>query len=547
MKRSSSIAIALAALSLASACTVRTGVRGTGQGGRGGGSADSDQRGDGGRVEPAGGNGGGGTAEPAGPQPSVLVPATDEPLIAFDVWFQVGSQDDPPGKEGLAWLTGQLLARGGTAAHSYDEILALLWPMATAYSANVDREMTTITGVVHRDNAIAFQQLLSDAYTTPAFAAADLERLRAEGIAYLEKGLRYAFDEELGKAALLDAVFAGTGYAHPPQGTVAGLKAITAADVQAFYRSHYTADRVVFGLAGGWVTEVQERLEASRAALPAKATAPRAPAPAPRPVTGRRLRLVDKPGADASISLGAPIDVGRDDADFYPLFLAVSWLGEHRAQTGQLFATIRGARGLNYGDYAYIEAYPDGGRRQTPPTNVGRRRQIFEVWVRTLPNASAHFALRAAIREVDKLIANGLTQEQFELRRHFLKKYILHYAETAAARLGYAIDDRFYGLDAPHLERFQKALDTMTLADVNGAIKRHLQTRNLTIAIATGDATGLRDAIAGEAPSKVAYASPKPPEILEEDRTIGSYPLGIAADRIEIVPVDEIFARGSRR
>ena len=74
-----------------------------------------------------------------------------------------------------------------------------------------------------------------------------------------------------------------------------------------------------------------------------------------------------------------------------------------------------------------------------------------------------------------------MTAEQFELTRTFLKKYSLHFAETTAARLGYAIDDRFYGLESEgHLARFRRMMDELTLEDVNAAIKRHWQYENLT-------------------------------------------------------------------
>jgi zinc protease len=89
-------------------------------------------------------------------------------------------------------------------------------------------------------------------------------------------------------------------------------------------------------------------------------------------------------------------------------------------------------------------------------------------------------------------------------------------------------------------------MDSLTLDDVNGAIKRHLQTKDLTIAIATGAAATLRDAIAGEAPSPITYPSPKSTEILEQDKVIQAYPLGIPAEKIEVIPVDQIFAKGSR-
>jgi zinc protease len=111
---------------------------------------------------------------------------------------------------------------------------------------------------------------------------------------------------------------------------------------------------------------------------------------------------------------------------------------------------IRESRGLNYGDYSYIEAFPEGGQRRTPPPNVGRRQQLFEVWIRTLRNDKALFALRAAMREFQDLVDHGMTQEEFDLTRDFLTKYSLHFAETTSSRLGYAIDDQFYGMSQSH-------------------------------------------------------------------------------------------------
>ena len=59
-----------------------------------------------------------------------------------------------------------------------------------------------------------------------------------------------------------------------------------------------------------------------------------------------------------AISLGHPIAVTRAHPDFAALSVARAWLGEHRASSGRLFQRIREVRGMNYGDYAYIEAFP---------------------------------------------------------------------------------------------------------------------------------------------------------------------------------------------
>jgi zinc protease len=489
------------------------------------------------------------TAEGAAPAragkgpPSVVLPASEEPAVSLAAWFQVGSSDDPVGKEGLAWLTAQMIARAATQDHRYDEILTLLYPMAAEYQISVDKEMTVLSGRAPREKAAAYLPLFVAAYTRPAFESADFERLRAEALSYVEKELRYALDEELGKAVFVDALFAGTGYAHPPQGTVASLKSITLDDVRKFWSEHYTADRLVFGLSGAWTEPLRVGLERSRRALLAVAPEPRPELPAAR-VSGRQVVLVEKPGADSSISFGFPIPVRRGHPDFAALYLAASWLGEHRNSSSHLYQVIRGARGLNYGDYAYVEAYPNGGRRQTPPPGSGRRQQAFEVWIRTLPNDSAVFALRAALREVDRLHGKGMTQAELQLTRSFLGKYMLHYAPSTHDKLLWALDDRFYGLSQPHLEQLREEIEGLTVEKVNAALKKHLSTENLVIAIATGKPEQIREQLVKGAPTRPTYASPKSKQILAEDEEIASYPLGISAKSVRVVPVEEMFAKG---
>jgi len=474
----------------------------------------------------------------------VLLPVRSDPTIAFSLWFKVGSQNDPPGKEGLAYLTGRMIADASTENNPYEDVLEKLYPIASSYRVRVDREMTTLTGRTHRDNLAVFFGLFEDAYLRPAFDADDFERVKRDAINYLENTLRYASDEELGKGTLLDSIFAGTAYAHPSQGTVDGLNEITLEDVRSFYRRYYTADNVTPGLAGGFDAALEDTLQSSLSRLPE--TGERiAVAIQPEEIEGRHLVLVSKPGADASISFGIPIDVRRGERDFYALWIANSWLGEHRNRASHLFGVIREARGLNYGDYSYIEAFPGGGQRSMPPVNVGRNQQIFEVWIRTLPNHQAHFALRAAVRELTRLVDDGLSQEQFELTRTFLKKYSLHFSETTAERLGYAMDDEFYAIGGEgHLARFRRMMDELTLEEVNAVLRRQLRPDRLKIAIVTGEAERLLSAIASEEPSPLEYESPKPQAILDEDQIISAFPLATPREHIQVISVDAMFQTG---
>lgn len=472
----------------------------------------------------------------------VLLPVSSDPTISFRVWFKVGSEDDPAGKEGLSRITAQMLTDAATTKNSYERVLDKLFPLAAGYNAACSAEMTVITGRTHKDNLKPFYTLYTDAILHPAFRQDDLDRIKSEVLNYLENQLRYASDEELGKAVLYNNLFAGSGYGHITQGLIESVKSITLADVTGFYKKHYTRDNLVIGLGGGYDATLVKTVQKDLAGLPQGAP-PQAPKPVPVKVEGMAVTIVEKDAASTAISLGFPINVLRGEKDWYALAIANSWLGEHRNSSSHLYQVIRERRGLNYGDYSYIENFPNAGMSMSPPQNVCRRQQIFEVWIRPVPSETRHFALRAALRELKKLVDNGMSQEDFDLTRKFLRNYVLQYAPTTMERLGYAIDDAFYGIQGSHLETFRKMMDQITLADVNAAIKKHLQYQNLQIAIVTKNAQALKDSMLANAPSPITYPGEKPQALLDEDKEISTFPLALKPENIKIVPVTELFQK----
>jgi len=478
----------------------------------------------------------------------VLLPVKNDPTISFRIWFKVGSQNDPAGKEGLASITASMLTDASTQKNSYAEIINKLYPLAASYDASSSVEMTVIYGRTHKDNLKEYYSLFTDAILRPAFKQEDLDRIKSQVLNYLENTLRYASDEELGKAVLYNEIFTGTPYGHINAGTIDAVKSITLDDVQEFYKRYYTRDNLVIGLGGGYSVKLLDELKKDLQTLPAPLTGPAgAPKPIAKPLPGVlkgfRVTIVEKDAPATAISMGFPIDVLRGTKDWYALAIANSWLGEHRNSSSHLYQVIREARGLNYGDYSYIENYPNGGMRQLPPQNVGRRQQIFEIWIRPVPNETRFFALRAALREFKHLVEKGMTKGDFELTREFLSKYVLHYAATTMERLGYALDDKFYGIQGSHLEKFRKMMKTLTLSDVNAAIKRHLQYGKMEIAIVTKDAKAFKDALVNDTPSPITYSTPKPETVLNEDKEISVFPVKVKAEDIKIVPVADLFVK----
>src|SRR5207245_4074420 len=172
------------------------------------------------------------------------------------------------------------------------------------------------------------------------------------------------------------------------------------------------------GVNGDAPDEMMRTLQAKLSTLPRGSVAPATTFQGRRP-TGLEVEILEKDTRATAISLGFPIDVTRSHADFAALDLARTWLGEHRASSGQLYQRIREIRGFNYGDYAYIEAFPRGMFQFYPDPNIVRQRQIFEIWIRPVIPANGHMALKIALYELDKLIQNGLTKAQFEITRGY--------------------------------------------------------------------------------------------------------------------------------
>src|ERR1700674_2193447 len=82
---------------------------------------------------------------------STLLP-NRSPLVTFRIIFMTGAAYDPAGKEGVAALTAAMLAQGGTRTMSYEQIVEAMYPMATSFDSQIDKEMTVVTGTTHVDN-----------------------------------------------------------------------------------------------------------------------------------------------------------------------------------------------------------------------------------------------------------------------------------------------------------------------------------------------------------------------------------------------------------
>jgi zinc protease len=475
---------------------------------------------------------------------TVFLPSPHNPLCAIRLFFQVGAVDDDKGRAGLSALTAEVVGRGGTKSRTYAEVLDALYPLAASIRVYGDKESVVFEGMVHRDNLARFADLLAEQVLAPRFAEDDFARNKQDLLDYVTKTLRGNADEDLGKQAMATVLYKGHPYGYPTQGTVEGLAAVALDDVRKFHAARYTRDRLIVGVAGGYPDGFAEAFARRFTALPAKAPplSRLPPPPAYDKRGGNQLLVVEKEARAQAISIGRRIDLTRKDPDFYPLTVARSYLGEHRTFNGVLMNHLRGNRGLNYGDYAYIESFIQDGWSTFPLPNIPRRQQHFEIWLRPVPPQNGLFALRAALYETDKLIREGIPEAGFQATKTFLANYTNLWAQDVSRRLGYAIDGMVYGRDV--VKELQARLPTMKKGDVDRAIKKHLSLDGLSIAIVAETSTGqaLADKLISGAATPITYdTAGTPPDIVAEDQIIQKFPVPIAKDAVRVVPVEQLF------
>jgi len=291
------------------------------------------------------------------------------------------------------------------------------------------------------------------------------------------------------------------------------------------------------GIAGNFDPTLQQEFEARLTDI-STGRRPERPLQRPLPVQGRALLAVDTDTPVTGYILGQSNTIDRNHPDWPALYLAFVALGEHRQSHGRLFRELRTARGLNYGDYSYMEPFVQRGSGAMPEQGVLRTQSFTYFWIRPTSTENGAFALKLAIAEVESFAKDGLTSQEFEDIRQYTLGRLPLLAQSPGRRLAFAVEAAATRTPNP-LEHLPKTLPALTVEEVNAAIAKHVQPENLKIVAVSGEAKSLVQQLIEENPTPIVYANGIQPSADQAARDSE-----VAGKSLQITEANSAYAKG---
>lgn len=441
------------------------------------------------------------------PVPVLEVPDATSPDIYLSALIRAGASYDPLGQEGVAWITAHALAEAGAGALTPPEVEEALYPLGTAFQVVVDEDYVSLRLTCHGEVADACIERFADALVQPHFEPEAVERIRDRALEAVGEGL-LADEEALARLAFEAVLFGGTGYGHPPAGREGVLPILDAGHVRAFYEDRYRRSSVHVGIAGAYSDEQVAHLRDRLGEVPGGLL--REPIRmSPPAVEGRSLLALDTDTPVTGFVLGHPLTIDRSDPDWPALLVGMTAFGAHRQSFGRLFRSLRGDRGLNYGTYAYAEPFVQRGWSMAPEQGVLRDQRYFALWVRPTALENGPFALKLAVDELERLVAEGLTDEELDDTRKHLTGAIPLLAQDPGRRMLFALDAAATGTPDPLVDLPDRVRE-VTAEQVRSALSRWLHPDDLVIVAVSGEAEALARDVSEEKTTPVVYRSITP-------------------------------------
>lgn len=372
------------------------------------------------------------------------------PLVALRITVPGGAGRDPESALGLATLSDQMMMKG-TADHTAQAFAELGERLAINLSVTTTATDSILDVSCKRDQLETALDLVSEMILEPTYGKKDLKLEKKLAIADITANLN---EPTYVAARLAQKQWWGAGhsYAHPVDGTAAGLKAVKPADALQYHHNTWVASVATITVAGDVSPgDAKALLDARLAPWSGFALNPFEVPPAPAHAGG--IVAVDRPGSAQTMFTLVFDGVPFGDAAAPPLRDGTIVMGG--TFTSRLNQLLREKRGYTYGVKA----------RMTEPRGDGV--VIISTRIRTDATAPASTDL---VAELGRL-KDGVTPEEVIKAQGAWRQDVVEAMETKEGVVDTFAPYQRAGLGPDAVAKALVAMGAVTKADVDAAMK----------------------------------------------------------------------------
>ena len=379
---------------------------------------------------------------------------------------KAGQWFEPAGRPGIARLAAQTMLRG-TKRRDAAAWATALDALGAVARLDVGAHAAVFSAQCLGDDLGELLGLIAEAVRTPALADAEIEFVRGQTLAHLEKDERDT--RAVSDRAWRQLVYPqGHPFHAPPIGDQAVVRSATADDIRAYHRTSITPDGAVLVIAGG--TTAEKAAEAAgnafgdwpKRAQPRDANYP----PVTLATTKRRVELVpDKTQSD--VIIGWP-GLPRTD----PRFTAARVT--NMVYAADTFASragnvIRDQLGLAYYVFSGIGA------------SCGQSPWIVRMGVNP---QNVHRAIEVALDELRKITVGQIADDDLALAKDKLVGELDVALESPAGVASMVLEAEMFELGEDHFERYPRELRAVTKEQVIDTARTFLPPDRYALAVA---------------------------------------------------------------
>ena len=407
----------------------------------------------------------------------VLLEKRDVPLVGLEAVIRGGAVSDPDGRAGMASLLAGLLEKGAGERNAA-EFAEAIDSVGGVLSATSGLESITISGEFLARDAGLMIELLIDMLRSPTLNDVEVSKLRDRRIDFI----RAAKDGDPRRLTPIYGaafLFGQHPYGAPVYGAEESLARISPAAVRGYYRDYFGADRLIISIAGDIdASAMLEKLTNAFSDWDA-ATAPLPVYDAPVPAVGRRVLLIDKPGATQSYFWIGNVGVSMNYVSRAELDIANTLFGGRF--TSMLMEELRTKAGLTY----------DARSSLRRPSKAGSVAIISST--KTENTAEA---IDLALSLLTKLRDDGVADDMIVSGKNYILGQFPPRFETAEQLASQFATLEAHGLDESYINDYGEAIASADGASIRSVIKDvYPEPDNLVFAI-IGDADLLREQVA---------------------------------------------------